>query len=181
MVYGYRTTCGEPDPEGMAECITLLREGIGYAKLYRAIDSVQAFEAEDFAFHRLAGIVCNWGDAAQKAELLLEIEQRLAQMESNSAEAARLNYSKAMIIVDELPELACRLLVDSAAYLRTESPADSGTYLILAAEIAFRRLGDKPRARALLDQARECLPVIRKFSLNERYLDLYDELIQELK
>lgn len=160
--------------ESSLETIAFLDEAIGFAREGRAQDPDRALEAECFAFHRKAGIICNEGSEQEKQKLLLEIEEFLPRLPASHPEIARLNYSKALIIAPERPQEAITLLQCSAARLWTESPIDAGPYLIFAARIACE--SENVRARALCAQAEEFREVLGKSDSGRKYLVMLDEV-----
>lgn len=167
--------------EGIDENVRILTEAIVLARNAAAAQPKEALMAEKFAIHRMAGTVCQWGSAEQKAMILAEIDELLPKLDPHSSEVPRLNYPKARMIAETAPEEAVSLLDAGAKRLWSESPSDAGVYLVHAAEIALRYLNDKARAREYLSQAEECLPVIEKFAFGrDVVMSKYYEVLSAL-
>lgn len=133
--------CGENRPEGEAEhAKDLLETAIGLAQLAQMKSPDEGLEAESFAFHRLAGIICHHGSKREQEEFahkrIPDFINRL-DAKKHIAEIARLCHSRAICLVNldtKYRLAAIDMMLTSARNIEPSSPLEAYSYYGKAAE-----------------------------------------------
>jgi hypothetical protein len=181
MAWMLKTELGELDQNEISIAIDQLHEAIALAQQAQMAEPEKGLAAESFATHRLAGIICNYGSAKQKQDLAANtIPMFIEELDAakHAGEIARLNYSRAMCMVDTHPSTrlaATELLMQSARTLEPSSPVDACHYFALAGEWYFEERCVK-EARYCLERSQTHFGVAQTHGNSKRIVDQVNKL-----
>lgn len=135
MVIAYPVELGAHDPRAISQAITILHKAMAVAKQADEADP-KKFAAFEFAAHRLIGLASEYGTPDEKHQAFFLGESLLAQLDPDSADAARIKLCQAMMCAADDPKHALALLFPYADQLTKTSAVEAVYAWALIAKLA---------------------------------------------